>query len=79
MTDTVFRWLTLVIQGSGLVLLVFYGGKFIGEIKQIIKQVLIDIAILQSTIKDHAKEDSSSFEELNKDITEIKINMAKRH
>lgn len=72
MNDNVFHWTTILIQAIGLIIVVFGGGRFIGEIKQSIKQLFINDKDLADALKEHRAASHESFKEINNKLYDLR-------
>lgn len=68
--------ITIVVQVLGLSILVWKGGKYVGEVNQMIKQLFVEQREVNVALVKHIAEDSTAFKEITQTIIALRIVVA---
>jgi hypothetical protein len=68
--------ITIIVQVLGLSILVWKGGKYVGEVNQMIKQLFVEQLEVNIALVKHISEDSAAFKEITETMTSLRIVVA---
>ncbi|MGH7184511.1 MAG: hypothetical protein ACREJN_21405 [Nitrospiraceae bacterium] len=79
MSDPIYRLISISVQLSGLVYLIYRLGKYMGESTLMFKMIFQDYDDLKKVHAAHAIEDDERHSELSKDIVSLRVDIERRN
>jgi hypothetical protein len=72
-----FNYIDLAIKLVGLVVIVFGGGRYVGQVSTLIKQLGDSVIASEKNLAKHLEDDTVKFRDLNTVVGDIRVEVAK--